>query len=1128
MGQVQLAPGVGDDRDRESEDYASQIKPIVFPEFKHDNFGKLNVDRSQDKPVKVSQARDEDQVDDEVRCGSLECKCTGSQSSGPKVSMAGESFEEVVTGTAPASSSSQRTRSLCPARPWKSWEEVPFTPPPWAMDHQFFLEIFSGVAGISREFIRKGGKILPPIDIVEEGLVEKKTNIFDPLVEAKILNWLRSGAVKLVHFGTPCTTYSRARRFDGKGPPPLRSVTHLKGLPRLTHTDRQKVEDGDRCMAITAVWVKYCHAMKIEWTIENPWSSMIWLTPEFRSLRRLPGVVEVYIDMCMYGSCSQKPTKFLCSSAKFLKIGRKCCGRSNRHRHITLKGRTYDPVRRKWIFRTKLAQVYPLQLCVAYVKVAKLIMQFEVEEYEFEAQTMPGGDGSQFAESFGMVTPAAERKRPLHSPVVWDLHRQHHTGSHAISAGYQLKRNVVPKIFDRELEPGEAIKVALGTDHPFAKDEPLDPDMEAGLKFVEQEDRGVYAHRERMFTFWEARAEALRIPGVKDALQIEDKWLRALYLGNDPDPNKVDRPAGSFTNFLLWREIATHAQAGDLGYIDQVRQGIPIIGPIARSGRWVPREREEFLSEAELCERAWEIKNKIIEKVEKRGVQPLSKWLWEDMENDLKDGSAIGPFDQKEVDRFFDSDVWIPTPRFGIEQVSKVVDEDGEVIDKIKNRGVDSATENEINNAAQVTENIKLNSVDKNVTLIKKLLKIKKEAKISGWVVDESRAYRQIGIAPSHRRWSVICLFEPKTRKVMFFIMIGHSFGLVASVYNYNRRSAMINQILIKEFKLLAAFYFDDKFGFEKEGLVDQAMKIVQAVHRWVGAKFEEKKTQVSKAPTILGVVHDLDEYKIKIKPERKAALIDEIKKILEEGSLTPGHAGKLKGKLQFGAGQIWGKFGRAFLLALSERQYTKCKDLGIEGPIRKALEAWIRVLEDAKPREIYQFGDGITEAVIFTDGFFPDHRKKEEGPPRVGVVAFIKDLRKPLAITAKIDEEIMCHWIERKNQIAMVELFAPVLALAMMGKFLEKKKVLLFVDSEPVEGALVKGYSSRSDMCELTGEFWHLAHRWDIRIYIDRVPTDSNPSDGLSRNKLAEVFAYGWELVRDPVLSGLFSERKI
>ena len=82
-----------------------------------------------------------------------------------------------------------------------------------------------------------------------------------------------------------------------------------------------------------------------------------------------------------------------------------------------------------------------------------------------------------------------------------------------------------------EIDPGEAIKIALATDHPFAKDEPLDPDVEAGLEFVEQEDQSVFAHRERMFTFWEARAEALRIPGVKDTLQIEDKRLRALYSG---------------------------------------------------------------------------------------------------------------------------------------------------------------------------------------------------------------------------------------------------------------------------------------------------------------------------------------------------------------------------------------------------------------------------------------------------------------------------------------------------------------------------------------------------------------------------------------------------------------------
>ena len=61
----------------------------------------------------------------------------------------------------------------------------------------------------------------------------------------------------------------------------------------------------------------------------------------------------------------------------------------------------------------------------------------------------------------------------------------------------------------------------------------------------------------------------------------------------------------------------------------------------------------------------------------------------------------------------------------------------------------------------------------------------------------------------------------------------------------------------------------------------------------------------------------------------------------------------------------------------------------------------------------------------------------------------------------------------------------------------------LLFVDSEPVQGALVKGYSSKEDLCELVGVFWSLALEIQVNLYIDRVPTDSNPSDPPSRNDL-------------------------
>ena len=154
---------------------------------------------------------------------------------------------------------------------------------------------------------------------------------------------------------------------------------------------------------------------------------------------------------------------------------------------------------------------------------------------------------------------------------------------------------------------------------------------------------------------------------------------------------------------------------------------------------------------------------------------------------------------------------------------------------------------------------------------------------------------------------------------------------------------------------------------------------------------------------------------------------------------------------------------------------------------------------------------------MIFTDGYFPDHRKRETDPARVGIVAFVKNKAHPLSVSLEIKQEIMDFWIKRKNQIAMVELFAPVLTLFMMGEVLKGMKILLFVDSEPVEGALVKGYSSRSDMCLLTGLFWRLAHKWDIKIYIDRVPTDCNPSDGLSRKRLEEARSLGWELLVDP-----------
>ena len=61
-----------------------------------------------------------------------------------------------------------------------------------------------------------------------------------------------------------------------------------------------------------------------------------------------------------------------------------------------------------------------------------------------------------------------------------------------------------------------------------------------------------------------------------------------------------------------------------------------------------------------------------------------------------------------------------------------------------------------------------------------------------------------------------------------FFIMVGHSFGLVSAVYNYNRRSAAINEFLVSLFGLVAFSFYDDKYGFEPLAIAGSARAVAE------------------------------------------------------------------------------------------------------------------------------------------------------------------------------------------------------------------------------------------------------------------------------------------------------------
>ena len=706
-----------------------------------------------------------------------------------------------------------------------------------------------------------------------------------------------------------------------------------------------------------------------------------------------------------------------------------------------------------------------------------------------------------FTDTFLLTTPESERKRPLGNSANWHGHRQEESAQKALAAGYQLKRGAAKPLLEVEMEPGQAVAWSLQVVHPFTVPAALPQEIVSAVHDVAFRPQEVLQHRAQALLFWEAEAHRL-LPVTIDLIARQpDPHLRFLLRGG-PD----DQPAmlGQVCHIALYAAMLERCRSDDGGLPQRLLEGFNIVGPIEKSNRWPPFTKEQKCPPVQAAlDRAWELRKKIISRVQSVPVSDNLIKIWQSTLEDCTEGSSVGPFEtEQQVSEFLGCEDWIPTQRF-------------EVVQKNKVRGCDSATTNMINQVTVITEKLQLPSTDVNVAALRLLKSLAPSARLVGWVLDERKAYRQVAVRPEQRKFSVICLKHPEKKTPSFFVMVGHSFGLVSAVYNYNRRSAAINEILVKLFKLVAFSFYDDKYGFETENTGSSAHLVAQSVHTWLGAKYDQKKLQLSKSPAILGVTYNLEQMQLEIKPERKAELIEELDQVLQTKLLDPGAAGKLKGKLMFGASQLWGKVGRAFLRAISERQYMRIAAsdslFKVDLPLELALRHWRMLVEEGPPRTIDASGPKKADVVVFTDGFTPDPRSHEALPDRVGAVMFDRRSLKPVQFTAVVPDEVKKDWIPRATQIIPIEMLAPILALSTFADRVESADVILLIDSEVVEAALIKGYSRKADVCSLVSLFWELALKLKVRIFIDRVSTDANPADWPSRDQLWKGEAVGW-----------------
>ena len=250
--------------------------------------------------------------------------------------------------------------------PWRSWDEVPDPEgaPEWLRTRGVFVEIFAGTAHLTQAMRTAGIVCLPPIE------KDLTADWFDPTdafkVEGKLMRWVKSGAVHFLHCGTECKTFSAARQYDGRGPPPIRCPSTFEPLRTCTPKQRDDVLLGSRMAQMTFTPCLEMIQANRKFTIENPLTSMLLNMPAVKAMRddTKTGTFFAEFSMCLYGSTSLKPTAILTNweGASYLCQVCKESGKEKPHMQFPLKGPFKHPVTKQDTYYTKIAQEYPAQL----------------------------------------------------------------------------------------------------------------------------------------------------------------------------------------------------------------------------------------------------------------------------------------------------------------------------------------------------------------------------------------------------------------------------------------------------------------------------------------------------------------------------------------------------------------------------------------------------------------------------------------------------------------------------------------------------------------------------------------------------------------------------------------------
>ena len=177
------------------------------------------------------------------------------------------------------------------------------------------------------------------------------------------------------HWAPNCRTFSRSRgrpmtvkgKGKVKGPPAVRSADQPWGLAKASKDDQIKVRQDNKMALRSLKGLKDGNAAGRYVSLEHPWGSLLWETPEAKDLLSHPDFYCTEYSSCCYGGERVKWTILLHNCRELhVALHRPVCPG-----HENLKSYEVRVTPQGYEFDTALEAEYPWGFCVAYAAALK-------------------------------------------------------------------------------------------------------------------------------------------------------------------------------------------------------------------------------------------------------------------------------------------------------------------------------------------------------------------------------------------------------------------------------------------------------------------------------------------------------------------------------------------------------------------------------------------------------------------------------------------------------------------------------------------------------------------------------------------------------------------------------------